>query len=182
MNKLVIITGVLSVAALGTVGIVWQAAKNWSEPKVMPVVGATARDWHPETFWYEPWGESLVHKGMDIFADRGTPVVAATNHIIISVNDTRRGGKNIWALGPNWRLHYYAHLDTINDELGWYVEAGSLLGTVGSSGNAQGKPPHLHYGIRRMLADESYVDDSTQGERKAYWVNPIEYLAPVINH
>jgi len=180
MSKTLIVTGVLIVGALGGAGAVWQAHENWQEPIVMPVVGATPRDWHPETFWYEPWGESLVHKGMDIFAERGTPVVAATNHIILSINDSRRGGKNIWALGPNWRMHYYAHLDSIEENLGRYVEAGTQIGTVGSSGNAQGKPPHLHYGIRRVFADESRIDDSTLGEQKANWLNPIEYLAPVI--
>ncbi len=153
---------------------------HWAEPKVMPVVGATSRDWHPETFWYEPWGESQVHKGMDIFAKRGTPVVAATHHLILSKNDTRRGGKNIWALGPNWRLHYYAHLDTIAEGLGWYVEAGTPLGTVGSTGNAQGKPAHLHYGIRNIFPDESLIDDSTLGGQKAYWLNPITFLESAV--
>ncbi|MGB2065245.1 MAG: M23 family metallopeptidase, partial [Marinomonas gallaica] len=86
----------------------------------------------------------------------------------------------IWALGPNWRLHYYAHLDSIAEDLGWYIEAGTQIGTVGSSGNAKGKPPHLHYGIRSMIADDSRIDDSTLGEQKAYWLNPIEYLEPVI--
>lgn len=179
MKKAVIMLLVLALIGSAAYGA-WFVTERWQEPKVMPVVGATSRDWHPETFWYEPWGESLVHKGMDIFADRGTPVVAATNHVIMSVNDSRRGGKNIWALGPNWRMHYYAHLDTIEEDLGWYVEAGTLLGSVGSSGNAQGKPPHLHYGIRSMISDESRIDDSALGEQKAYWLNPIEYLAPVI--
>ncbi|MGB2065773.1 MAG: hypothetical protein ACPHUL_11465, partial [Marinomonas gallaica] len=91
MKKTLLIGGVLLASAAGGI---WHANQNWSEPKVMPVAGATARDWHPETFWYEPWGASLVHKGMDIFAERGTPVVAATHHIIISENDSPRGGKN----------------------------------------------------------------------------------------
>ena len=175
------LTMIVLMGILGGVGYgVWYVSNDWPEPKVMPVVGATARDWHPETFWYEPWGASLVHKGMDIFADRGTPVVAATNHFIVSVNDSRRGGKNIWALGPDWRMHYYAHLDTIVENLGWYVPAGAPLGTVGSSGNAQGKPPHLHYAIRSLIKDESRIDNATLGEQKAYWLNPIEYLEPVI--
>ena len=153
---------------------------RWSEPKVMPVEGATARDWHPQTFWFEPWGASRVHKGMDIFAKQGTPVVAATNHWILSVRDTPRGGKNIWALGPKFRLHYYAHLDHITESLRGYVPAGSVLGGVGSTGNAAGKPPHLHYGIRQLIPDRSLIDDATLGEQKAYWLNPIEYLDPVI--
>jgi hypothetical protein len=38
------------------------------EKIVMPVVGATVNDWNKDTFWYEPWGSSGVHKGIDIFA------------------------------------------------------------------------------------------------------------------
>ncbi|MEC8482937.1 MAG: M23 family metallopeptidase, partial [Pseudomonadota bacterium] len=83
--------------------------------------------------------------------------------------------------GPNWRMHYYAHLDSIEENLGRYVEAGTQIGTVGSSGNAQGKPPHLHYGIRLVFADESRIDDSTLGEQKANWLNPIEYLNSISN-
>ena len=103
MSKTLIVTGVLIVGALGGASAVWQAHENWQEPIAMPVVGATPRDWHPETFWYEPWGESLVHKGMDIFAERGTPVVAATNHIILSINEkpVRSNGEYI-----SWLYNY----------------------------------------------------------------------------
>jgi len=42
----------------------------------VPVKGASSRDWHPQSFWYEPWGRSGTHKGIDIFARQGTPVLA----------------------------------------------------------------------------------------------------------
>ena len=48
------------------------------ERLAIPVAGATSADWNHETFWYEPWGASGVHKGIDIFAPEGRPVVAAT--------------------------------------------------------------------------------------------------------
>ena len=34
----------------------------------IPVSGATAADWNPQSFWYYPWGRSGTHKGIDIFA------------------------------------------------------------------------------------------------------------------
>ena len=35
-----------------------------------PVLGATPKDWNHATFWYEPWGKSGVHKGIDIFGKK----------------------------------------------------------------------------------------------------------------
>lgn len=38
---------------------------------LIPVAGATAKEWNPNSFWYEPWGVSGVHKGIDVFAPQG---------------------------------------------------------------------------------------------------------------
>ena len=43
----------------------------------VPVRTASAADWNPQSFWYEPWGVSGVHKGIDIFAPEGGPVLSA---------------------------------------------------------------------------------------------------------
>ena len=45
------------------------------ETLVIPVKAARASDWNKNTFWYEPWGKSITHKGIDIFAKQGTPVL-----------------------------------------------------------------------------------------------------------
>lgn len=83
------------------------------EPKLIPVSGATQADWHKDTFWYEPWGSSGVHKGIDIFANKGTNVLATTNLVVFYRGELSKGGKVIIALGPKWRLHYFAHLEHI---------------------------------------------------------------------
>ena len=44
----------------------------------MPVVGAGSNSYSHKTFWYEGWGTSIVHKGVDVFARKGTSVYAAT--------------------------------------------------------------------------------------------------------
>jgi murein DD-endopeptidase MepM/ murein hydrolase activator NlpD len=61
-------------------------------PRV-PVAGATAPDWNRASFWYEPWGVSGVHKGIDIFAEKGTPVVAPTYGLVLFRGDIALGGR-----------------------------------------------------------------------------------------
>lgn len=88
------------------------------------------------------------HEGVDIFAPRGTPVLAATEGVVTRVGTNNLGGQVVWVLGPAGQRHYYAHLDSYADiSAGDRVQAGTLLGTVGNTGNARGTPPHLHYGV-----------------------------------
>ena len=87
------------------------------------------------------------HKGIDIFADRGTPVVAATSGRIRFTGEKGLGGKQVWLRdGKRRQSLYYAHLDSIIPGLN-KVEQGDTLGFVGNTGNARTTPPHLHFGI-----------------------------------
>jgi murein DD-endopeptidase MepM/ murein hydrolase activator NlpD len=100
--------------------------------------------------WHGPRdGGARLHEGTDIFAPRGTPVRSATVGIRASIRDGGLGGRQVWVLGPARERHYYAHLDDWAPGLsvGDVVQSGTLLGFVGTTGNAQGTPPHLHYGI-----------------------------------
>lgn len=98
--------------------------------------------------WHGARGEGRKHEGIDIFAKRGTAVTAATEGIVLRVSTNRLGGQVVWVLGPGGQRHYYAHLDRYADiENGQRVRPGTVLGYVGTSGNAAGTPPHLHYGI-----------------------------------
>ncbi len=63
------------------------------EPKHIPVIGATEADWNKDTFWYEPWGSSGVHKGVDIFAPQGKPVIASTNLLVLYRGALKKGVK-----------------------------------------------------------------------------------------
>lgn len=96
-----------------------------------------------------PRGRERKHHGVDIFAKRGTPVVAATPGVVAAVRDSGLGGRQVWVIGPAGQRHYYAHLQDWAPGLayGRVVQAGDVLGFVGDSGNARGTPPHLHYGI-----------------------------------
>ena len=147
------------------------------ERKEIPVLGATSADWNANTFWFEPWGRSGVHKGIDIFASQGTPVLASTDMLLLYKGNIEIGGNVIVGLGPKWRLHYFAHLESINEGAGIFVPKGSDIGTVGDTGNARGKPPHLHFSIVSLLPLPWRIDQSTQGYKKAFYIDPIAYFS-----
>ena len=113
----------------------------------MPVEGVRAAR-VADTFG-APRGSDRRHEGVDIFAPRGTPVLAATDGLVVGIRDTGLGGRQVWLMGPGRQRHYYAHLDDWAELLsvGDLVRAGDPLGTVGDTGNARGTPPHLHYGV-----------------------------------
>lgn len=138
----------------------------------IPVEGASSRDWHPQTFWYEPWGRSGVHKGIDVFAAKGKPVISASYGIVLFSGELPRGGNVVAALGPKWRIHYYAHLDQASAYPGMLLSTGTPIGTVGDSGNAQGKPAHLHYSVVTLLPYPWRMDDATQGWKKMFYLDP----------
>jgi murein DD-endopeptidase MepM/ murein hydrolase activator NlpD len=73
-------------------------------------------------------------------------------------------------------VHYYAHLNSIEASSFQVVTQSSIIGTVGDSGNAAGKPPHLHYSIATLIPYPWRIDDSPHGIWKMICLNPIEYL------
>lgn len=139
---------------------------------VIPVKGARVGDWNPKAFWFEPWGKSGVHKGIDIFARKGTPLVAATGGLVVFKGEIALGGRVIAILGPKWRIHYYAHLDEANVKFADWVATGQAIGAVGDSGNARGKPPHLHYSVLTLVPYPWRWDGSTQGWKKMLYLDP----------
>lgn len=112
----------------------------------VPVRGVEARALRDT--WHGARSEGRKHEGIDIFAKRGTAVLSSTEGIVLRVGTNRLGGQVVWVLGPGGQRHYYAHLDRYAQIAnGQRVRAGSVLGYVGTTGNAAGTPPHLHYGI-----------------------------------
>jgi len=88
------------------------------------------------------------HRGVDIFAPRGTPALAAADGRVLRVGTNRLGGKTVWLYAEGQGLtFYYAHLDRQDVERGERLRAGEPLGRVGNTGNARSTPPHLHFGV-----------------------------------
>lgn len=93
-------------------------------------------------------GGRRKHEGIDIFARKGTPVVAISDGIIVSRGTTPRGGKILWLQSTVHPISvYYAHLDQYKVRSGQFVRKGQVIGTVGNTGNAKYTPAHLHFGI-----------------------------------
>ncbi len=93
-------------------------------------------------------GGRREHHGVDVFAPRGTPVLAAGPGVVTRVRETPVGGRVVWVRDEERGMsRYYAHLDTQLVEEGVRVAPGDPLGTVGNTGNARTTPPHLHFGI-----------------------------------
>lgn len=95
-------------------------------------------------------GGRRSHRGVDIFAPRGTPAIASVSGRVTRVDTTNLGGFVVWLRDDRTRNSiYYAHLDRQLVEEGQRVEPGDTVGTVGNTGNARTTPPHLHFGIYR---------------------------------
>ncbi|MDJ1471485.1 M23 family metallopeptidase [Cytophagaceae bacterium DM2B3-1] len=146
------------------------------EKLIIPVEKASERDWNHHTFWYYPWGKSGVHKGVDIFAPQGRNVVAATGGWVIWKGTFGRGGRAVIILGPQWHCHYYAHLQDYYTHWGSWVVQGKTIGSVGTSGNAAGKSPHLHYSVSTLIPYPWRWDSSRQGWKKMFYLNPDTLL------
>lgn len=99
--------------------------------------------------WQAPRGTNRRHEGQDIFASRGTPILSATRGYIYNIGENNLGGQTVSVVGAGGRIYYYAHLDSYarGIAVGDFVTTRTVLGYVGTTGNAQGTPPHLHFGV-----------------------------------
>jgi murein DD-endopeptidase MepM/ murein hydrolase activator NlpD len=99
--------------------------------------------------WQAPRGEGRRHEGQDIFARRGTRILSATSGYILKIGENPLGGQTVSVIGKGGRTYYYAHLDSYAKNIHERdrVTTRTVLGYVGTTGNAQGTPPHLHFGV-----------------------------------
>lgn len=123
-----------------------------------------------------------LHKGTDIFADFGTPIVASGPGTLTNLSRTGSGGNAIWVAGDDGNTFYYAHMLKFADgvQMGQRVEKGTVLGEVGDSGNAEGGAPHLHFQIHPPIRSRSkgivQSGVSGTGNSRTPPANPVGYL------
>ncbi len=147
------------------------------EQHINPVVGASETSWNPLSFWYYPWGRSGTHKGIDIFAEEGTPVVSSADGFVLYSGSYGRGGQVVYVLSANWHFHYYAHMQQRKVTTFTLVKSAEQIGTVGSTGNAQGKPPHLHYSISTLLPRFWKYDPREHSSwKRMFYLDPGKFI------
>lgn len=130
--------------------------------RVCPVAGATSFS----DSWGAPRSGGRAHKGTDLLAARGTPIVAIEDGRVSRLSNSSLGGLSIYFTGNSGDRYYYAHLDGFASGIGSgsVVSAGTVLGYNGTTGNAPANIPHLHF---------------QWGPGGGNWVNPYPMLRPL---
>lgn len=102
----------------------------------------------------------VVHEGADIFAPFGSPVVAVRAGSISRVGTLPISGNRLWLTTQDGDAFFYAHLSTFSTAArnGAKVKAGTVLGYVGNTGDAEPTPPHVHFEVHPGGERKSAVD------------------------
>lgn len=96
--------------------------------------------------WGAPRSGGRSHKGVDMIAARGVPIVAIYSGTVYRLSNSALGGKSVYFNSDAGDRYYYAHLDDFADiSPGQHVSEGDVLGYNGSTGNAPDYLPHLHF-------------------------------------
>ena len=96
--------------------------------------------------WLAPRSGGRLHQGIDIFAAQGTPVVAVAPGRVEHYNNDL-GGLSYRLYADDGTFYYGTHLAAYENQGMGRVEAGTVIGYVGRTGNAATTPPHLHWEI-----------------------------------
>jgi peptidoglycan LD-endopeptidase LytH len=105
---------------------------------------------HFRDTWGAPRSGGRSHKGTDVFAAMGEPVLAFTDGTIARHSNGGLGGISVYLQGDDGNLYYYTHLQSIdaNGAVGRRVQGGELIAYNGDTGNARGGAPHVHFEVK----------------------------------
>lgn len=125
-------------------------------PSICPTAGYLSRGFGIKI---DPFtGTRQPHLGLDLAADPGTPVYAAADGKVSSVEWDPGLGRMIRITHLSGYTTIYAHLSLVKVKIGQHVKRGEMIGAVGNTGYSTG--PHLHYEVH------------FQGQPK----NPLNYI------
>jgi murein DD-endopeptidase MepM/ murein hydrolase activator NlpD len=125
------------------------ASRAAREPKtVLPTQGQLS------TCFCTRWGQ--MHWGIDLAAPLGTPIVAATDGLVLRAGPATGYGNAIWIQNADGDVEVYGHMRHYYVHAGDVVQAGDLIARVGSEGQSTG--PHLHFQLDRGGVDGAPFD------------------------
>jgi peptidoglycan LD-endopeptidase LytH len=97
----------------------------------------------------DTWGAARsggrIHLGVDMMADRGVPTVAPFSGEVVH-RTSSLGGLSWYLYADNGNMYYGTHLSAYENQGAGWVQAGTVIGYVGDTGNARGTP-HLHFEV-----------------------------------
>lgn len=144
----------------------------------IPVENATSIMWDKSSYWAYPWGESIVHRGIDIFGELNTKIISPVNGVVVKTGYSNNGGNYIYLLSYDLKIYYFAHLNKVNTAALKFVKRKQVIGFMGDSGNAKFAPFHLHFSIYSIFPVFRYLDiNSIKGWQKMFYLNPSNYFS-----
>lgn len=132
---------------------------------VSPLAGETAAAFSSDRLTYDATlGDWRTHDGIDILADAGTPVAAASAGIVLSVEDDGRMGTTVMIDHRNGYVTTYASLQPDTNVLaGDEIPAGAVIGAVGNTSLTEaGWGAHLHFSVSKdgeMIDPEEFLGE-----------------------
>jgi murein DD-endopeptidase MepM/ murein hydrolase activator NlpD len=146
-------------------------------PMMVPVDGVEPRVLR-DTF-HEARDGGRTHSATDILAPRGTPVLAAIAGEVARLSQNALGGITLYLTDNERRyVYYYAHLDHYADQVtpGLKVEEGTVIGYVGTTGNAPPDTPHLHFQAMRIKPGQHDWWNGTPVDVRQFMIRPGKAL------
>ena len=155
-RRTVLVLAAALVLALGTAGVYaaggFQLGKIFASGEILDSDGNAVKEQSAGFFISAPFAAEnpltqVHHDGIDIIAEKGTPVLAAARGKVLTAEfDAQRGNYVVIAHEGGYST-LYAHMAELNVAAGALVETGDEIGTVGSTGLSTG--PHLHLELHR---------------------------------
>ena len=99
------------------------------------------------------YGVSDFHRGLDIPADAGTPIMACNGGTVVRSEYHYSWGNYVLIDHGNGQSTLYAHMTATAVSAGATVSQGDVIGYVGQTGNAYGNHLHLEYWINGNITD-----------------------------
>jgi murein DD-endopeptidase MepM/ murein hydrolase activator NlpD len=145
---------------------------NWHVPRVGSILAFN----HQMRAWLR------AHDGIDIFALKGTALYACAAGKVVEYPRPRYVyGNYVWIQNGEGYRFFYCHLDKVFVKTGQVVDTGTVVGTVGNTGNAATTPSHLHFEVH-YPAGNVYTCKHCSPRKNVSSINPYYSLIAATAH